>query len=281
MKSWDKVAIVGVGLIGGSIGLALRAKKLAREVIGAGRQQTKLDAARALGAIDSGTTDCSKAVADAELIVVCTPVQLIAEQVQEIAAACTRTALITDAGSTKQSIVERLDGQLAGQARFVGSHPLAGSEKTGSQHARADLFVRRVVVVTPGKNTSPADLAAISELWSSLGARVIQMSPMDHDRIVAGTSHLPHVIASALAACTARDDMQLTAGGWRDSTRIAGGDPDLWKQILLDNRANVLESLNRFETKLDTFRNALVRGDEQTLMKLLTEAKANRDALGS
>jgi prephenate dehydrogenase len=281
MKIWDKVAIVGVGLIGGSIGLALRERKLAREVIGSGRRRANLDSAQRMGAITSGTTVCSEAVGDADLILVCTPVDSIASHVREIAAACRRPALITDAGSTKHSIVSQLDGKLDGKARYVGSHPLAGSEKTGPEHARADLFVDRTVVVTPGETSQSDDVEAICALWSSLGARVMRMSPADHDQIVAGTSHLPHLVAAALAAASNPADAMLTAGGWRDTTRVAGGDPKLWKQILLDNRTNVLNSLSRFETKLGSLHAALENGDEELLIQLLTEAKANRDAVGS
>jgi prephenate dehydrogenase len=217
----------------------------------------------------------------ADLVVVCTPVASIAEHVREAAAGCPVGALITDAGSTKASIVRSLNGALPRSVTFVGSHPLAGSEKNGCEHARSDLFVGRVVVVTPTRKTSEDDVQQTADFWSAIGATVHVMSPSAHDRALAATSHLPHVIAAALARATAAEDLPLTAGGWRDSTRIAGGDVELWRQILLDNRQNVMKSLARFEKSLAGFRTAIESGDKRRLAKLLMEAKSIRDALGN
>jgi prephenate dehydrogenase len=281
MKHWNTVAIVGVGLIGGSIGLALRERKLAGEVVGIGRRAANLQKARSSGAIDRSTVEIAAGVNRAELVIVCTPVASIGEHVREAAAACPVGALITDAGSTKASIVRSLNGALPRSVAFVGSHPLAGSEKNGCEHARADLFEGRVVVVTPTRTTSEDNLQRTADFWSALGATVHLMSPSAHDRALAATSHLPHVIAAALARATAVEDLPLTAGGWRDSTRIAGGDVELWRQILLDNRKEVVKSLARFEKSLAGFRSAIERGDTRRLSKLLTEAKSIRDALGN
>jgi prephenate dehydrogenase len=281
MKSLEKVAIVGVGLIGGSIGLALRERGLAKEIAGFGRRASTLERAKQLGAITSAVATLTEAVAGADFVVVCTPVETIVPQILEIAAVPNARPLITDAGSTKSSIVAQLEQNLSGHARFVGSHPLAGSERGGIEHARVDLFQGRVVVVTPTSRTDSEDVAAITDFWIALGARVISMPPDAHDRTVATTSHAPHVVASALAAATDPTALPLTAGGWRDSTRIAGGDPELWQQILLDNRTNVLQSLSRFETSLSRFRSALEAGDSAALRELLQEGKTTRDALGS
>jgi prephenate dehydrogenase len=280
MKHWNTVAIVGVGLIGGSIGLALRERKLAGEVVGIGRRPVSLKRACTSGALDRATIDIGEGVNRAELVVVCTPVASIAEHVRAAAAACPVGALITDAGSTKASIVRSLNGALPRSVAFVGSHPLAGSEKNGCQHARGDLFEGRVVVVTPTRRTTEDDVQRTADLWSALGASVLVMSPSAHDRALAATSHLPHVIAAALSRATALHDLPLTAGGWRDSTRIAGGDVELWQQILLDNRDNVLKAVTRFEKSLAGFRTAIESGDKRRLSKLLMEAKSIRDALG-
>jgi prephenate dehydrogenase len=281
MKQYDTVAIVGVGLIGGSIGLALGERNLATEVVGIGRRATSLKAAQSRGAVTRTTTDLEKGVADAELIVVCTPVAQIATDVLNVAKACPDGALITDAGSTKAEIVAAVNGKLKRGVRFVGSHPLAGSEKNGALHAMGDLFNGRVVVVTPTRKTASADLTAISDFWSALGATVLHMTPADHDRAMAATSHVPHLVASVLAAVTAPADQPLCATGWRDATRIAAGDPELWRQIFLANRTNVLKSLARFEKTLNSFRTAIEREDKSRLERLLSEAKQIRDALGN
>lgn len=277
MKHWNTVAIVGVGLIGGSIGLGLRRRGLAREVVGVGRRPESLRTAQQLGAVDRTTLDRSEAVAEAELVVVCTPVGRIAADVRAAAAVSRKQALITDVGSTKAQIVAELDGALPGGARFVGSHPLAGSEKNGPAAADADLFVDRTVVVTPIDSTREDDLAAIGDLWASLGARVVKLSPADHDRALAATSHLPHLVAAALAATTSPDDLPLTASGWADTTRIASGDPDLWTQIFLSNQAQVLAALGRYQDSIGQLRRAIESGDDGDLVRLLAEAKIRRD----
>src|SRR3954469_22732378 len=230
MVEYDTVAIVGVGLIGGSIGLAMRERRLAQKIIGIGRRQMSLDAARKVGAIDHGVTNLATGVAEAQLIVIATPVDSIAERVIQVAAKCPATSLITDAGSTKEVIVSAVDAVLAGRRsgpRFVGSHPLAGDHRTGPEHARADMFERRTVVVTPTELTRTAAVTEIVGLWQALGANVQNMTPARHDTALAMTSHLPHLASVAMAAATPSEFLHLTATGWRDTTRVAGGDPNL------------------------------------------------------
>ncbi len=281
MTPWNTVAVVGVGLIGGSLGLALRERGLAKEVIGIGRRQASLNLAKKTGAITRGTVKLVQGVAAADVVVVCTPVGEIAAHLLTAAESAPASALLTDAGSTKANIVAAVEAGLAKGKRFVGSHPLAGSEKNGVQFARADLFEGRVVVVTPTKRSKPEDTQAIADFWSGLGASVLLMSPDAHDKALAGTSHLPHLIAAALARETSPADLPLAAAGWRDTTRIAAGEAELWTQILLENRAHVLKSLTSFEKTVSAFRAALAGGDRQKLHQLLTEGKQVRDALGN
>ncbi|MBX3415053.1 MAG: prephenate dehydrogenase/arogenate dehydrogenase family protein [Pirellulales bacterium] len=281
MSTWNSVAIVGVGLIGGSIGLALRHRRLADRVVGIGRREESLRVAKSRGAVTATTTSLATGVADAELVIVCTPVEQIAEHVRQTAEHCPSGALVTDAGSTKASIVGQLGGDLGRDVRFVGSHPLAGGEKSGPGEADADLFVQRVVVVTPDRHTRPQDREAISQFWTSLGARVVEMSPQAHDSAVATTSHLPHVVAAALAAAVPEENFAISAGGLRDTTRIAAGDVELWTQILLDNREPVLAALDAFDRSLAAFRAALEARDREQLKQALNQAKRKRDALGS
>lgn len=281
MQRLDSVAIIGVGLIGGSVGLALRDRRLAVRVVGIGRRAESLTAAQNIGAVTETTLDLAAGVADAQLIVVCSPIDRIVEHVRAAAAACPPGALITDAGSTKGSIVAALDGALAREVTFVGSHPLAGSEKQGPTEAQADLFEGRLVVVTPGAHTREADRQRVAEFWESLGARVMAMSPAAHDRAVAASSHLPHLVAAALADAVPLAAHPVTAGGFRDTTRVAAGDAELWTQILLDNREAVLAALTPFEETLTALRAALAAGDRQQLKTILNRAKTKRDALGS
>ena len=281
MAQWDTVAIIGVGLIGGSVGLALRERGLARRVVGIGRRPESLEIARRRGALDEAATELAAGVAAAELIVVCTPVGRIVEHVRQASRHCRAGALITDAGSTKAEIVQALGGSLERGVRFVGSHPLAGSEKTGPAAARADLFEGRLALVTPSATSEPRDVQAVGRLWEALGARVQTMPPDEHDRRLAATSHLPHLAAAALALITPRDSLPLVASGWLDTTRVAAGDVELWAQIFRSNRGHLLQSLAALELVLAEYRQALADDDAARLTSLLTEAKRNRDAVGS
>jgi prephenate dehydrogenase len=284
MQRWDSVTIVGVGLIGASIGLALRERELAKTVVGVGRRAATLRTARQRGAVTSTTTDLTRGVRDSQLILVCTPVESIARFVLEAAASCPAGSIITDAGSTKFEIVQTVDAGLkksSHQVAFVGSHPMAGSEKTGPAYAQADLFEGRVAVVTPSKRSSCEAVEHVERFWELLGSKVVRMSPKDHDRSVAAISHMPHLVASALAAATPAEELSLASTGWLDTTRIAGGDPDLWRQILFENRSGVLKSLDKFEKVLVAFRQALERDQQEKLLQLLEAGKQRRDSLGN
>lgn len=278
MKHWDTVAIVGVGLIGGSIGLDLLRGKLARRVIGIGRRAASLKTARERGCISVATTDLAEGVADADLIIVCTPVGRIVADVCTAAASAKPGAMITDVGSTKRSIVAGVQGKLPASVTFVGSHPIAGSEKNGPAAALEGLFVKRTTVVTPADDTPEKATKAIERFWKSLHSRVVRMTPEAHDAALAATSHVPHIVASALAGATPEDILQLTAGGWLDSTRIAAADSQLWLEILTDNRSEVLKSLAQVETRLAAFRKALETENSTKLTALLEEGKAIREA---
>lgn len=285
MNTVRSVTIVGVGLIGGSIGLALRRRYPKLRIVGYGSRPATLEAALKLGAL-SEIAPTAQAAATSELIVVCAPVDHIVEQVQALAPHCAAGTLITDAGSTKASIVAELAQAATGASwprdvRFVGSHPLAGNEKKGPQHASPDLFAGRVVVITPTSGSRQEDVRRLNEFWSALGAKVVEMSADQHDRALAATSHLPHLVAAALAGATPEQYVTLTAGGWQDTTRIAAGDPVLWRQILLANRDNLLAALAQLSTSLEAWRQALEAQDAAELERLLAEAKRIRDAVAS
>jgi len=278
----DQLTIVGVGLIGGSVGLAVKARGLAGTVVGVGRDERNLARAQAAGTIDRFSTDIADAVLAADLVVVCTPVDRVADDVIAVAKAAPARCLITDVGSTKGNIVRALAGKLPENgAAFIGSHPLAGSEKRGSANAKTDLFADRLVVVTPTAETDSEATAVIDLFWRELGARVIRMDPFAHDEALATTSHLPHAAASALAGVTPAAWLALTAGGFRDTTRIAAGDPDLWTAIFEANRDAVLSAVDAFTGKMTEFRTLLAAGDRAGVARWLAEGKRVRDALGS
>ena len=278
----DTITIVGVGLIGGSIGSAIKTRAVARHVVGVGRDERTLERARVGGAIDAYCTSIAEGVRDCDLAVICTPVDRIAEDVLTAAAAAPERCVITDAGSTKSRIVRDVAAKLApGKAEYIGSHPLAGSEKRGAAYSNPNLFVDRVVVVTPTADSDRETVSVVEHFWQQLGSRVVRMNPEDHDRILAATSHLPHAVASALAGVTQPDWLGLSAGGFRDTTRIAGGDPELWAAIFLSNRDAVLESIASYEKRLNEFQELLETNDREGIIRWLAEGIIVRDALGS
>ncbi|HEX7447409.1 MAG TPA: prephenate dehydrogenase/arogenate dehydrogenase family protein, partial [Pirellulales bacterium] len=215
-RRFQTVAILGVGLIGGSIGLGLLRRRLVRRVIGIGRRAESLRIAKELGAVTSTTVVLEEGVAEADLAVVCTPVGRIVEDVRTLAPACRQGTVITDVGSTKGAIVAGLRGGLPEGVCFIGGHPLAGGEQSGAAAADADLFVDRTVVLTPDVRTPLDALDALGVFWRDLGSRVVEMEAAEHDRALAATSHLPHLAAAALAAATPPELLPLTAGGWAD-----------------------------------------------------------------
>jgi prephenate dehydrogenase len=281
MKQRDTVAILGVGLLGGSIGLALRQRGLAQTVVGIGRTASRLRIAEEIGAVSWSTSDIHRGVAEADLIVICTPVGHVVEHVRQVRSACRPDALVTDVGSTKGEICRALAAATDGPGAFVGSHPLAGSEKSGPEFADPNLFEGCVTVVTPTDAAAETRVSEVEEFWRSLGSRVLRMAPDEHDRAVAEISHLPHLVASALAASTEPRDLVLAATGWRDTTRVASGDVELWQQIFAENRSHVLRSLAKFEKVLSAFRQALEADDSAELVRLLAAGKRQRDRLAN
>lgn len=269
MELPDTIAIVGVGLLGGSIAAAAKSRKPTAHVVGIGRNHKRLAQAASLGLLDSFHTDVS-GVAQADTIVVCTPVDRISEDVRATAAVAKPGAVITDVGSVKGTIVSEL-ADLAAAGTFVGSHPMAGSEKTGFEHADAGLFVGAKCVICATDETPSESINSIAGFWGSLGAVVAHLSADEHDRIVAAISHLPHAVAVALAMTPTEDALPFAATGFADTTRIAKGNADLWTAILTANRAALLASIDQFETRLGALR-AAVESDPAAIRQLLAAA---------
>lgn len=254
---FDTLAIVGVGLLGGSIGLAAKQRGLVRKVVGIGRSPETLQRAHELGAIDTICLDLEQGVADADLVVLCTPVRHIVTILPTVLAGVKDNAIVTDVGSTKVSIVEAAEHCL-GSARgfFVGSHPMAGSEKSGVGHARADLFVGTTCFLTPTERTSHSALAAVARWWQSLDCRLALARPHRHDHLVALISHLPHLVAVALVRTVEsfKEDQNLVKGiignGFRDTTRIACGSAQMWQDICAENTEEIRRAAAAFQEAL-------------------------------
>ncbi|MCA9042066.1 MAG: prephenate dehydrogenase/arogenate dehydrogenase family protein [Planctomycetaceae bacterium] len=275
----QNVAIHGVGLIGGSIAAALKKLNFPGTVYGVGRNPERLQEAQDRGLIDEGFTDLEEAAAFADLIIICTPVDHIVQNVRDAAEAAQPGTLITDGGSVKGSICKPLTKGLPEGVHFIGSHPLAGSEKQGFEHAKANLYEERVCVVTPYAETNPDQLSRLHRFWEILGMRVVEMGPEDHDTALAQTSHLPHLVAAVLAGNLKEEQKILTATGFRDTTRVAAGDPALWQAIFLGNREGLLGTLDEFQALLKQYRSAIQNQEADTLQNLLKNAKRNRDGL--
>jgi prephenate dehydrogenase len=279
-RLFDCVGIDGVGLIGGSIGLALKQRSLARRVIGFGRSEEKLRRAQALSAIDEFSLSFSAKTSELDLLVLCAPVDRIVERGVEAAERLRPDAVITDAGSTKGRIVHEMEERLRGRRCFVGSHPMAGSEKQGVEHASASLFEGKLCAVTPTSAVSLRTLQRVVAFWNALGMKTLTMTPDEHDWLVGRTSHLPHLAASALAMVAGEAGRRLAGNGLLDTTRIASGDPAIWAPIFEQNKTQVLAALDEFLGRLRQFRERLASEDQQGVERFLADGKANRDALG-
>ena len=278
-----KVTLAGVGLLGGSLGLALKRRGLAGQVHGFVRRATSVSECLALGVVDRCSRNLAESVAEADLVVLCSPVGQMPGLFQEMSRHLSPDCLVTDVGSVKSALVGEIEplARAAG-VRYVGSHPMAGAEKSGPAHARADLFEGAVCVVTPTAASDPAAVRALRGVWEAVGARVLQMTPALHDDLVARSSHLPHVVAAGLSNYVLspvhpKAQSDLCAGGFRDTTRIASGSPDLWRDIALANRRHLSRVLGVFIEDLSEFRHALDSGDASSIEDFFRWAKTRRD----
>jgi prephenate dehydrogenase len=280
-----RLAIVGLGLLGGSVAKAARGAGLARHVVGIGRDRERLAPALADGGVDEVTTDLALGVADADFVLLAAPVATIESMLEPLWEAVSPEALVTDVGSTKAGIARRA-AELAGRRSFgfVGSHPMAGSEQSGYAVARADLFRGATVIVTPDDSTPPGVIKEVGGFWERLGAgRVLCLPPEVHDRAVAAISHVPHLVACALVDAVQRADPEafaLAAGGFRDTTRIAAGDPDMWAQIFLANRTAVAAGVQELRAAIDDLLGLVQAGDAEGLRAALARIKRRRESVG-
>jgi prephenate dehydrogenase len=275
----DTLAIIGVGLLGGSIALAARASNATRSILGVSRNSETLAVAQSRGMFDETSQDLT-VVSKANLAIICTPISQIARLAREILALSPH-AIVSDVGSSKKEIVESVESETGGPCRFIGGHPLAGSEKTGVAHARANLFDKKIVFLTPTKKTDKRAKKLLTYFWEKLSASIVEMSAQEHDQIMAQTSHAPHLIAYALAGTVSSEYLRFAGAGLRDSIRLAGSDPRLWLEIALSNRDNILQALHQVQSRTQMLEQALEAGDEATLLRLFSEGRKVHHALGS
>ncbi len=287
MRRLKSIAIIGVGLIGGSLALALRRAGAVGTIVGYDRDAQSLERALSLGVIDTPSDSASEAARGAELVVLAVPVRSIGPVLHDVALALDRAGVVTDVGSTKGEVVRIARGELRERfPRFVPGHPIAGRETSGVDAAHVELFRSARVVLTPEAETLPQAVTLVRSVWEAAGARVAAMDAGDHDRIFAAVSHLPHILSFALVSeIAARDNaaelLGFAAGGFRDFTRIAASSPEMWRDIALQNREALLAELDRYGARLAVFRELVDKGDGPGLERLMTEARATRLSLGA
>jgi cyclohexadieny/prephenate dehydrogenase len=283
---FERVAVVGLGLLGGSVAGAARERGLAKRVVGISRGRDTAAAALAAGLADEATAELAAGVAGADLVVLCTPVFAMAETLRRAAPQLAPGAIVTDVGSVKARLVETLPGLLPPGVHYVGAHPMAGSHHTGLRHARKDLFEGAACVLTPTASTPPAALGRVRGFWAALGARIFERDPAQHDAQVAWVSHLPHAVAFAYAASLAgapAEAFALRGAGFRDFTRIAASDPELWADILATNAKALAGPLAATAQALAALARAIEAEDAAAVHRFLAGASealaaANGDA---
>lgn len=277
-------AIVGVGLIGGSLGMALRNRGLVRRVIGIGRSEEKLMRAKALGAVDDYTLDLDHGASDADLIVICTPVRDIVPTIQRMASSFKAGVVVTDVGSTKREVTIGAEAVMPADCHFIGGHPMAGSEESGVEAAREDLLHGATYVVTPTDKSDLTLVAKMAAMIDGIGANAEIMPPDKHDEATAIISHLPHAMAAALLQIAedkqreAGTVFRLAAGSFRDLTRISDSPPEIWRDISLTNSDALIDSIDKLVERLAAFKSALRSGDEEAVAGFFREAKEIREA---
>lgn len=278
---FNKVAIIGPGLIGGSIGMALRRNKLTETVVGIGRRQESLDKALEVGAVDKATLHMEDGLDKADLVVLATPIRTFAELVPQAARLLKPEALLTDVASSKVQVIETMTSALHERpdVAYIPTHPMAGGERSGPLAASAHLFEGSVCIITPLTNTLADSKSLITRMWQAFGAEVVSMSPQAHDALVARISHLPHLAAAALLAVVDGTDMELCGKGLLDTTRVASANPDLWIDICKTNAERIQEALADYIQVLEGMADALSVGRLERLKAVLRDAKDKRDRL--
>ncbi len=278
------LAVIGVGLIGGSLALALKEKGVVAKIIGVGRSETNLKLAQSLGIVDEWTTSLVDAVQDADVVILAVPMGAYAEIFAEIAPVLKEGAIVSDAGSTKQHALKAAQKHLPKSVHFVAAHPLAGTEKSGADAAFKTLYQGHLCIITPTEETNAQALLVIEKMWQNAGAQIMRMAAAEHDALLAAVSHLPHLAAFALVNAVQEqktdtfNPFAFAAGGFRDFTRIASSSPIMWRDIALANSEALVSQIDRFQDELQVLKQALIAGDANKLEQSFSSAKTARDA---
>jgi len=276
---FKKVAIIGVGLIGGSLAMVLRKKGMADYIIGIGRGIANLETAKRLGVVDEFTHDPKAAVKGVDLVVIAVPVGSIAKVVKDIAPYLEDGAIVTDVGSVKGWVIKEVEEILPERVLFVGGHPIAGTENAGVEAAFPTLFEDHKCILTPTSRTDTNALQVVKGIWEAAGSAVSLMDADEHDRILATISHLPHIVAYALVNTAKDSDLTYSAGGFRDFTRIASSPPEMWRDICIINRKPILDAIHRFQETLEGLKRLIEDGNGKDLLTEFGKAKEVRDAI--
>jgi len=279
MKKINKITIVGVGLIGGSIGLALKKHRIANEIVGVGHRVQSIKKAVKLKTIDRGTLNLRSGVKDADIVIFATPILDIPKLVKNVKSVIKKGCIITDVGSVKGYITQEMERILPKGINFVGTHPMAGSEKRGVDKARGDLFKKSMCILTKTRKTNKASLSTLKRLWIEFGAKVVELSPDTHDKIVSEISHLPHMVVFTILSSIDQKSLKLASSGFFDTTRIASSDAKIWKDIAISNRYEILKSINKFKKELTTLEKSIRRKDSKKLLSIFNNAKKKRENL--
>lgn len=276
--NFDTITIIGVGLIGGSIGLAIRNKKLASRVIGVGRNQSSITEAKQRGAIDVATLDIKRGVGKSDLVIIATPVNKVIEIAREVVKHLPPGAILTDVASTKTDIVTKIEGFAPSYIHYVGTHPMAGSEKKGIKFASPSMFNNTNCIITVSIDTHKKALSKIKKFWERLGSKVLVMSPDLHDKVVATVSHIPHLVATCLVR-NGEDFLSSAGGSFKDVTRVALSNPEMWSYIFVQNKKNILKNIDKIIWDLKQLSNLIVNDNEQELRNILEEVRSKREKL--
>ena len=280
---FHKVAVLGVGLIGASFSLALKEKKLCSEIAGFGRSGKNLQKAKERGIIDTFDLDPAVVCREADLIMLSTPPGSFVEMIKRSSEAFSKGAIVTDAGSVKGDLVHEIERMIPERASYIGAHPIAGSENSGIDSASPDLFDGAKCIITPTKDSDLGSLKKVKDLWEELGAMTIEMDPQKHDHIYASVSHLPHMIAYTMVNTVAAIDrsyFEFSGQGFLDMTRIAGSSPELWRDICLMNRKNLIDMIEVFQGNLESLSRHLKASDRHALETEFRNARRLRESIG-